>query len=134
MRAQARLLAAIERALKAESLPPLAWYDVLLELGRPESADGLRPKELEKRILLPQPNVSRLLDRLEAAGLLERTRCDHDGRGQLIVATKEGDAMRKQMWPVYATALHHELGERLSGEELKNLAMLLKPLIGTDHR
>lgn len=129
MRAQAKLLAAIERALKAEGYPPLAWYDVLLELGRAENAEGLRPKELETRLLLPQPNVSRLVDRLQAAGLIVRTRCNEDGRGQIILTTNEGKALRRRMWPVYSAALQRELGDKLGDNEREELGRLLGRLI-----
>ena len=64
VRAEQTVLGRIEAALKAADLPPLSWYDVLLELGRAE--DGrLRPLELERRTLLAQYNASRLIDRME---------------------------------------------------------------------
>ena len=66
-RARDRVLGAIEQDLKAGGCPPLAWYDVLLELSR--APDGrLRPFEIEKVTLLAQYNLSRLLDRLEKEG------------------------------------------------------------------
>lgn len=51
MKAQHRTLGAIEGALKAAGLPPLAWYDVLLETER-AGKDGLRPFELERALSL----------------------------------------------------------------------------------
>src|SRR3977135_1381041 len=75
---------AIEQDLKAGGSPPLAWYDVLLELAR--APDGrLRPFEIEKVTLLAQYNLSRLLDRLEKEGLVVRAPCDDDGRGPWAV-------------------------------------------------
>ena len=65
LKASAKMLDAVERDLKQAGLPPLAWYDALLELHRARP-DGLRPGDLEKEVLLPQYNVSRLVDRLEA--------------------------------------------------------------------
>ncbi|WP_172746240.1 MarR family transcriptional regulator, partial [Neorhizobium sp. T7_12] len=62
MRAQQLVLGAIEQDLKAADLPPLGWYDVLLELSRAEGG-RLRPYEIEERTLLAQHNLSRLLDR-----------------------------------------------------------------------
>src|SRR6478736_9230148 len=73
MRAQQRLLGQIEADLKLAGLPPLGWYDVLWELVR--SPQGrLRPFEIEERTLLAQYNLSRLIDRLENAGLVQRQR------------------------------------------------------------
>ena len=71
LKASAKMLDAVERDLKQAGLPPLAWYDALLELHRARP-DGLRPGDLEKEMLLPQYNVSRLVDRLEAAGYAVR--------------------------------------------------------------
>ena len=74
MRARDRVLGAIEQDLKAAGCPPLAWYDVLLELSR--AAEGrLRPFEIEQETLLAQYNLSRLLDRLEKEGLVAREPC-----------------------------------------------------------
>ena len=64
IRAEQALLARIEGELKAAGFPPLAWYDVLLELGRTENG-RLRPVELERHTLLAQYNASRLIDRME---------------------------------------------------------------------
>ena len=53
MKAQRVALARVEAGLKRAGLPPLAWYDVLLELERAGKA-GLRPFELERALLLEQ--------------------------------------------------------------------------------
>ena len=81
MRAREAVLGSIEHDLKAADCPPLAWYDVLLELVRAPQG-RLRPLEIEKATLLAQYNLSRLLDRLEREGLVTRAPCDDDGRGQ----------------------------------------------------
>ncbi len=128
MRAQQTALAEIETALKQADLPPLAWYDVLLELDR-AAPDGLRPFALERALLLPQYGLSRLLDRIEAAGYLERRPCPEDGRGQIVVISKSGKALRRRMWPVYARALNAAIGDRLAAAEAKALAALLDKLL-----
>ena len=128
MRAQRIALASVERALKSAGLPPLAWYDALLELER-AGAQGLRPFELERAMLLEQYNLSRLLDRIEKAGYLERRACADDGRGHVVVITPAGKAMRRRMWPVYAAAIQEAFGRRLSEQQAKNLDALLGALI-----
>jgi DNA-binding MarR family transcriptional regulator len=129
MRAQHVALSQIETALKGAGLPTLAWYDALLELER---ADGksLRPFELERALLVPQYGLSRLLDRLEAAGDVERRPCDDDGRGQIVAVTKAGRQKRRAMWPVYAGAIHRAMATRLSEEDAAALDSLLGKLIG----
>ena len=128
MKAQQRALGSIEGALKAAGLPPLAWYDVLLETER-AGRNGLRPFELERAMLLAQYNLSRLVDRLEAAGYLERRECEEDGRGHLVAITEAGRAMRRRMWPVYARAIETAIGQRLSARQAETLGDLLGQLI-----
>ena len=128
MKAQHQALGSVEGALKTAGLPPLAWYDVLLETER-AGKDGLRPFELERAMLLAQYNLSRLVDRIEAAGYVERRPCVDDGRGHLIAITDAGRAVRRRMWPVYARAIEAAVGQRLSGRQAAMLSELLGHLI-----
>ena len=128
MKAQQLALASIELALKSAGLPRLDWYDVLLEVER-AGENGLRPFELERAMLLAQYNLSRLVDRLERAGYVERRVCEEDGRGQLIVIAGAGKAMRRKMWPFYAQAIESAVGQHLSGKEAEALDGLLGKLI-----
>jgi DNA-binding MarR family transcriptional regulator len=127
IRAQQVALSAVEAELKAAGFPPLAWYDVLLELSRVE-AEGLRPFALEQQLLLAQYNLSRLLDRLEKAGYIERLACPDDGRGQVIAITASGRALVKRMWPTYRAAIGRHVGAKLSEDEAARLASLLGKL------
>ena len=128
VRAQQTVLAAVEAELKAAGFPPLAWYDVLLELARADA--GLRPFALEQALLLAQYNLSRLLDRLEKAGYIERRTCAEDGRGQIVAITPSGRALIKRMWPTYRAAIARHLGAKLSEDEAARLASLLGKLTG----
>jgi len=123
-RARDRVLDAIERDLKAGGCPPLAWYDVLLELTRaPEGR--LRPFEIEKKTLLAQYNLSRLIDRLEREGLIAREPCADDARGQWVVITEKGRATQARTWKVYAQAIQRHVGEKLEDKTAMVLAHLL---------
>jgi DNA-binding MarR family transcriptional regulator len=128
IKAQRTAFAGVEHALKAAGLPALAWYDALLELER-AGAPGLRPFELERAMLLEQYNLSRLIDRMEKAGYVERRPCAEDGRGQVVVITTAGKALRRRMWPVYAAAIEDALGRHLSEQQAKSLDALLGGLI-----
>ena len=96
-------LGGVESDLKAAGFPPLGWYDVLLELSR-EKDDGLRPFVLEERLLLAQYNLSRVIDRIAAAGYVERRPHLEDRRGQVVRITASGRELLKRMWPVYRAA------------------------------
>jgi DNA-binding MarR family transcriptional regulator len=126
LRAQRVALASVEQALREAKLPALAWYDALLELEH--AASGLRPFELEQRMLLAQYNLSRLLDRLEEAGLIERQTCTADRRGQIIFITAAGRDMRRQMWNTYRPAIQRAVGAHLSPQQAETLAALLGKL------
>src|SRR5262249_30802116 len=104
VRVQQALLNAVESDLKAAGVPPLAWYDALLELSRAEGG-RLRPSALEAAMLLPQYSTSRLIDRLEEAALVAREACPGDMRGQVVAITPAGRALRKKMWDAYAAAI-----------------------------
>jgi DNA-binding MarR family transcriptional regulator len=127
-RAQQTGLSQIEASLKQAGFPPLAWYDALLELDRAGEA-GLRPYELEREMLLPQYSLSRLLDRIEAAGHIARHPCTEDGRGHRVTITPAGQELRRRMWPVYAAAIQTRIGMRLSQQEATILVDLLGKLI-----
>jgi DNA-binding MarR family transcriptional regulator len=126
-KAQRRALASIEQTLSAAELPPLAWYDVLLELER--AGGSLRPFELEREMLLAQYNLSRLVDRMEEAGYVERRALKEDRRGQVIVITPAGKTLRRQMWSVYGPAIQAVIGDHLSPKQVDALSALLGVLI-----
>jgi DNA-binding MarR family transcriptional regulator len=128
MKAQRIALAAVEAALKRAGMPPLAWYDVLLETER-AGETGARPFELESTLLLAQYNLSRLLDRVERKGLIAREACAEDGRGQVVRITDRGKALRGAIWPVYARAIESAIGGRLNASEAEMLGALLGLLV-----
>jgi DNA-binding MarR family transcriptional regulator len=132
IRAQRTVLGSVEAELKAKGIPPLAWYDVMLELDRAGREGGLRPFELEREMLLEQYNLSRLVDRLVAAGYVERRPCPGDGRGQMLALTESGREMRRRVWPIYSAAVARHLGSRLGPAEAELLAALLGKLADAD--
>lgn len=67
----------------------LTEYDVLFNLSR-QSGRALRIHELTKHLLLTQPSVSRLLDRLVARGLVVKTGDPDDARGTVVTLTEAG--------------------------------------------
>lgn len=127
VRASTRILEEVELALKTAGFPPLSWYDLLLELKR-AYPDGLRPFQLEKKMLLPQYNVSRLIDRVEKAGYVERLSFEEDGRGQIVKITVAGKNLQKKMWPVYKAVLEREIARHINEQEAETLSALLASL------
>lgn len=89
LEAHARLARRLDDELRASHGISLAEYDALLQLAR---APGrrLRMNQLADRVILSRSGITRLVDRLEAAGLVERTSCPTDARGAEAVLTEAG--------------------------------------------
>lgn len=101
---QGRVVAEVEAALAAAELPPLSWYDALWPLRRAKGR-RLRMGALADQVTLSRTGLSRLVDRLEAAGMLRREPAPEDRRGSYVVLTPAGAELLRRMWPVYARAL-----------------------------
>jgi DNA-binding MarR family transcriptional regulator len=124
VRIEQALLDRIEEDLKSAGLPPLVWYDVLLELVR-EPGDRLRHRDLHRRMLLAKYNLSRLLDRMEADGLIGRQPVNDDARGEYVRVTTRGRDTQKRMWPVYRRAIARHFSSRLSIVDIDQLLRIL---------
>jgi DNA-binding MarR family transcriptional regulator len=107
LNAHAVLIQRIETDLKAHGLPPLSWYDVLWPLQRAEHK-RLRINELAQQGVLSRTGLVRLVDRLEATGLLRREPVPEDGRGSYATITKQGTATLRKMWPIYGRHIQHD--------------------------
>lgn len=132
IRVQQALLEAVEADLKRAGLPPLVWYDALLELSRPAQR-GLRQRDLGASMLLAKHNLSRLIDRLEAEGLVMREKVADDGRGAFVRLTPAGAALRERMWPVYAQAIATHFTARLEEDDIVALGTILRRLAQPPH-
>jgi DNA-binding MarR family transcriptional regulator len=133
VRAQQAVLAAVEAELKDAGFPPLAWYDVLLELER-AGKPGLRSFQLQAAMLFQQYNLSRLVDRMAAAGHVAKAPSPEDGRGLVLSITASGRALRRRMWPVYAAAIEDAVGRHFSDAEARQLAGLLGRVYGEERK
>jgi DNA-binding MarR family transcriptional regulator len=119
LRGQALVLEQVERELAAAGLPPLGWYDVLTELDK--AGGRLRIHELADAVVLSRSGLSRLLDRLESAGLLRREPCEGDRRGAYAAITPEGRSKLAEMWPVYERSLVEHFAPALSASRARVL-------------
>ncbi len=122
--AHARLIDAIDAELVEAGRLPLHWYDVLVELI--EAPDHrLRLHELADRVVLSRSGLTRLVDRLENAGLLARQPDPMDRRGAFAVLTDKGREAMRQSWPVYARGIARHFARHLSDAEARTLTEVL---------
>ncbi|HEX2036570.1 MAG TPA: MarR family transcriptional regulator [Chloroflexota bacterium] len=124
--AHAAAIERIERDLAAQGdLLPLTWYDVLLELhAAPQHR--LRQSDLLRAVVLTRSGISRLVDRLEAAGLVCRQPNPDDRRGDLVVLTEAGRAALRRTWPAYARGIQEHFARHLTAAEAATLAAALE--------
>ncbi len=130
LRAHAGVIRELERELLTEAGLPLPWYDVLLQLA--EAPDRrLRMADLADRVLLSRSGLTRLVDRLQAEGLVRREPSPEDARGTFTVLTHEGiDRLRKAV-PVHLAGIQRHWLRYFDDEELRRLGELLaRPLEG----
>lgn len=127
VRASQSVIGAIENDLKSNGLPSLHWYDVLLELDG--ARDGaLRPSEIADQTLFERYSITRIVDRMEKKGLVERIPCPEDARGAMVRITEAGRQLRREMWPVYAAAIKQRFADHLDDGDAEQLARLLAKL------
>lgn len=125
---QTALAAAVEDALGQADLPPLAWYDVLWPLH--EARRPLRMGELSAGVVtIGRTGLTRLVDRLEAAGMLDRRPSATDRRGVEVAITAEGKRLLKRMWPVYARVIDERFATVLDEGEAARLTELLERIV-----
>lgn len=111
--ASARVLRAAEIDLIKRAGFPLTWLDVLAQLyDAPEG--GLRMQELEERALFTRSGLTRLVDRIEEAGLVRRERVPGDRRGVRVVLTDDGRQRHDQAFMDHWRVIEHAFAERLS--------------------
>jgi DNA-binding MarR family transcriptional regulator len=128
-----RTHAALTRALDAELVEahglPLTSYEVLLFVA--DSPDGrMRMSELAESVLLSRSGLTRLVDRLARAGLLERVRCDEDARGWYAVITDEGRALFDAARQTHLSGVRRLFLSRLGQDERGRLGEVFTRLAG----
>ncbi|CAN7405728.1 MarR family winged helix-turn-helix transcriptional regulator [Arthrobacter sp. LjRoot78] len=105
-------------------------YDVLFTLSRCPSG-WLRLNELNDNVLLSQSSLSRLVERLEKRGLLERMPAPQDGRGILLRLTDAGRELQKQIGREHVRDISALITPALTASEQRELLRLTEKLRGS---
>jgi DNA-binding MarR family transcriptional regulator len=102
-------------------------YDVLFNLAR-QPERRLRIRDLNRHLLLTQPSVSRLVDRLVHRELVTKESDPGDGRGTIVQLTDEGFALFRRVAVVHAESIRNRVGGTLDADELRQLTVLTEKL------
>ena len=116
LRAHATVVDRLDRELQDEQGLPLTWYEVLLHLQRAPD-HRLRLSGLAERLVLSRSGLTRLMDRMVAAELIERQVCPTDRRGAFAVLTQEGAARLRQASPVHLRGVREHFAGLLTDGE-----------------
>jgi DNA-binding MarR family transcriptional regulator len=121
LRVHAALVRELDRELELEHGLPLTHYEVLLHLDNaPEHR--LRMSELASSVLLSQSGITRLVDRLEREGLVERVPCPGDRRGLWAILTDAGRSRLAQARPTHLAGIRARFLDHLGDEDLRALS------------
>ncbi len=125
--AYASLRQQLDDEMQQEVGLPLLWYGVLLHIGR--SPEGVRPmSELTEATAFTSGGVTRLVDRMEAAGYVERRPCPTDRRVQYVGLTETGREILERGSEVHIRGIQEHMLDRLGPGEVEELDRLLYKL------
>lgn len=122
----------ISRDLRSQSQMSIEHYDVLVTL---EYAAGhrLRLSELAERVLLSRSGLTRLVDRLEEKGYVNREVCPNDRRGSFAVLTDEGIKARMECWEFLQEAIHKHFASKFASEKQLSEIVSACSVLAADH-
>ena len=100
------------------------WYDVLVHLE--ESPEGIPMNELAERILYSKSGFTRVVDRMEEAGLVRRLRPEHDRRTIPIVLTDKGTETLERARRHHRDGIQRHFSQHLTNADIKALTRALE--------
>src|SRR3954447_15772305 len=117
------LLDVLDAELEHDAGLSVRWYDVLVHLE--ESPSGVRMRDLAERILTSKSGLTRVVDRMEEAGLVRRVRPEDDRRTILVVLTDKGTETMERARRFHRDGIERHFAGHLTGNEVKVLTRAL---------
>jgi DNA-binding MarR family transcriptional regulator len=114
----------LERELERDAGFPLPWYDVLVQLE--DEPEGRRMNELAERILYSKSGLTRVVDRMEKAGLVRRVRPENDRRSIFVSLTDEGRETMERARRHHRHGIEEHFASHLSDADVKALTRALE--------
>jgi len=128
LQAHKELTNALAAELEAERDLPLSWYDVLIQLS--QEPDGrMRMQDLARRILLSKSGLTRLFDRMQETGLVQRESCPDDRRGTHAALTPAGRRTLQRAMPVHRRGIEQHFSSQLTETETAALSSAFEKML-----
>src|SRR3712207_1437762 len=132
IRAHASIVRELDAELQATHGLPLSSFDVLVQLGlAPEGR--MQMFELAEAVHISRSGLTRLVDRLEREGLLERIRGERDPRQVFASITERGLERLAETTPAHLAGVRERFLDRLSRAQLQQLASIWRELLENHH-
>ena len=116
----------LDAELERDAGIPLRWYDALVHLE--DTAEGLRMNELAEKILYSKSGFTRVVDRLEEAGLVRRVRPETDRRSIFVLLTDKGRETIEHARRHHRHAIEQHFSHHLTDTDIKTLTRALEKL------
>ena len=118
----------MEREMQDEQDLPLSWYDILAHLDSARRG-ALRMQDLAESVLLSRSGLTRLVDRMEQAGLVERHPCEEDRRGTYAVITTLGEEPLFRAMPGHINSINQHFLRYLDVFDVQALLRVLTKVL-----
>jgi DNA-binding MarR family transcriptional regulator len=128
--AHAAVSGRLEEALAAADLPPLPWFETLAAISAAED-ERLKMGELAEALVITRGGLTKLVDRLVKAGLIERTFCATDRRVSYATLRPAGAELLAEMYPIVATELDSAFAANITPRQADQLRETLDRVRGT---
>jgi DNA-binding MarR family transcriptional regulator len=128
IRAHSSIVKELDAELQAAHGLPLSSYDVLVQLSVAPNG-RMQMSELAEAVHLSRSGLTRMVDRLERQGLLERHKGERDPRQVFACITKAGLERLAETTPTHLAGVRRMFLERLSQPQLKQLAVMWNQLM-----
>jgi DNA-binding MarR family transcriptional regulator len=124
-RTHSAIVGRLQEGLASADLPPLAWYEVLATVAdAPEQR--MKMGELAESLVITRGGLTKLVDRLIKAGLMERTFCETDRRVSYATLLPAGRDLLAEMRPVVIAELKITFAANLSERQADELRGMLE--------
>jgi DNA-binding MarR family transcriptional regulator len=123
-RTHAAITQRLQETLAAADFPPLPWYEVLAAVSEAPD-ERMKMGDLAEALVITRGGLTKLVDRLVKARLLERTFCETDRRVSYATLTPAGRDLLAEMRPAVIAELELAFSANLSVAQAKDLRQTL---------